>query len=609
MFVEDSSKSRGNASAHEAPAAPIPPPHFDATSTTILSTTRELIDASERLHETITRTVDPAAATFDNTVLPIIHEENKLLCERQLVELLASVSPSEDIRQVASTAKRLFAEFDARTSTRQDLYDLILAVSVRAESLDLESRRLLDRLLLDFGRKGLGASQKHQERLREIEKELSDIETNYLHHLQLAADLDIRVAKKELERVPQRFMSASTDDSCSDHDNVRINVGDRMQLLNLLSYLQSHKAREKIYRRYVSHHESNATLFERAIALRHEKARILGSATYNEWSMATRMEKNPQRIATFLHDLFTTVRPAKDSIVEQLRSMKKDDLRALGEPDDDCFYVWDRPYYTNRMMERTFAFDLDIVKEYFSLEHTASCMLGIFGHIFGLRFVSIEGLAGSDLPVDEDLFPTVWHEDVLLFAVWNSPNSDQEDAGFLGYLYMDLFRRPGKRSGFADLPICPVRTLFVIERVEPKELIVNRDSLVKMGHALSLQRRWCAISTSLRRLNHAFFSMRMWFFCSMSWVMGSMIWLRRLAMRASMALPRLPTSTKHLVRCWRTGAGSRMFCRTSQSITRAYALKIERSSSWIGTRRQLAESTRSTACLKLSSSNWQTASE
>jgi metallopeptidase MepB len=503
MFVRDSPKAEGNVSAHETPAAPIPPPHFDATSTTILSTTRELIDASERLHETIARTVDPAAATFDNTVLPIIHEENKLLYERQLVEFLASVSPSEDIRQVASTAKRLFTEFDVRTSTRQDLYDLILAVSSRAESLDLESRRLLDRLLSDFGRQGLGASQKHQQRLREIETELSDIETDYLHHLQPTADLDIQVAKKELEGVPQRFLSASRDAPGSDDDIVRINVGGRMQLLDLLSYVKSHKAREKIYREYVGHHQSNATLFERAMLLRHEKAQILGYATYTEWSMAARMEKDPHKIATFLQDLSTIIRPTKDSIVEQWRLMKKGDLKALGEPDDDCFYVWDRPYYTKRMMEHKFTFDSDTVKEYFPLEHTASCMLGIFGNLFRLRFVNIDGRPGLSPPADKKILPIVWHEDVSLFAVWDGPDGDQEDDGFLGYLYMDLYRRPGKRLGFADLPIRPVRIYFVIKRVNCKRLTITRDSFGKMDRAHSLQQDWCAILTSLRRVNRA----------------------------------------------------------------------------------------------------------
>ncbi|RYZ76719.1 MAG: hypothetical protein EOP06_31025, partial [Proteobacteria bacterium] len=123
-----------------------------------------------------------------------------------------------------------------------------------------------------------------------------------------------------------------------------------MQLLDLLSYVKSHKVREKIYREYVSHHQSNATLFDRTIILRHGKAQILGYVTYTEWSMATRMEKYPQKIVTFSQDLVTTVRSAKDPIVEQWRLMKKEDLEALGEPDDDCLYIWDRPYYSERMM-------------------------------------------------------------------------------------------------------------------------------------------------------------------------------------------------------------------------------------------------------------------
>ena len=349
---------------HESFAPPVPPPHLDETSTTILSTTSELIEASEKLHDTIVRTVDPTAAIFDNTVLPIIHAENLLLYERQRIEFLASVSPSEDIRRAARTAKRLFAEFDARTSTRRDLYDLLSAVNSREQNLEPESRHLLDKLLSEFSRQGLAATPEQRERLREMDTELSEIETEYLANLQLPEHFGIWISGKELEGVPQRFLSAAGDRNCSNDENVRLKVGGRMQLLDLLSHVKSHKLRERIYREYVGHHQSNATLLARAIILRHEKAQILGHSTYTEWAMATRMEKNPRKIATFLQDLFKTVQPARDQIVEQWRLMKKEDLRALGEPDDDCFYIWDRPYHTKRMMERTFAFDSDIVKGY-----------------------------------------------------------------------------------------------------------------------------------------------------------------------------------------------------------------------------------------------------
>ena len=454
-----------NASVHEALVPPVPPPCFDATATTILSTTHELIEANERLYSMIVQTVDPAAATFDNTILPVIHEENRLLCERQLTEFLASVSPFEGVRQAARTAKRQFAEFDARTSTRQDLYDLIFVVSSRAEGMDPESRRLIDRLLSDFSRQGLAATPEHRRRLHEIDAELNEVETEYLHNLQLPEHFDIRVAERELEGVPQRFRHAPRDEDDSNDGSVGLKLGGRMQLLDLLSYVRSHKARETIYREYASHHQPNVALFERAIMLRYEKARILGHTTYTEWLMATRMEKDPKCVVTFLKDLLTTIGPAKDSIVEQWRQMKKEDLETIGQPDDGNFYVWDRFYYTKRMMESAFAFNSDTVKEYFPLEHTVICMLGIFGHLFGLRFVNTDGIAHPCPQTDSEERATVWHEDVLLFAVWDHAGRDQEDADFLGYLYMDLYPRPGQIPEFADLPIHPVCTHRGIEQV------------------------------------------------------------------------------------------------------------------------------------------------
>jgi metallopeptidase MepB len=145
--------------------------------------------------------------------------------------------------------------------------------------------------------------------------------------------------------------------------------------------------------------------------------------------------------------------------------MKREDLEAIGEPEDDSFYVWDRFYYTKRMMDYTLAFDSETVKEYFPVEHTVSCMLGIFGHLFGLRFVNTDRIAHTCPQTDREEHATVWHEDVLLFAVWDRAGRKQKDADFLGYMYMDLYSRLGKRSGFSDLPIHPVFTHSVTEQL------------------------------------------------------------------------------------------------------------------------------------------------
>lgn len=225
---------------HEVLTPPVPPPYFDATPSSILSDTAELIKASEKLHDTIVQSIKPGAATFTNTILPMILEENKMLYERQLIEFYASVSPPADLRQAARSAKRLFAEFDARVSTRQDLYDLILAVSSKAENVDPESRRLMERLLLESKRHGLAIQPEHRERLHEVNKELERIESQYLEALQLPNDTGIWIGRKEFSGLPDRFHGEPRG------GGVRLKVGGRMQLIDLLAFVRGHKLRERI---------------------------------------------------------------------------------------------------------------------------------------------------------------------------------------------------------------------------------------------------------------------------------------------------------------------------------------------------------------------------
>lgn len=56
-------------------------------------------------------------------------------------------------------------------------------------------------------------------------------------------------------------------------------------------------------------------------------------------------------------------------------------------------------------------------------------MFAIFEEPFGLEIEKLDG--------------DVWHEDVEIFAVWDN---EEYGAAFLGYIYLDLYLRPGKYS-------------------------------------------------------------------------------------------------------------------------------------------------------------------
>lgn len=70
--------------------------------------------------------------------------------------------------------------------------------------------------------------------------------------------------------------------------------------------------------------------------------------------------------------------------------------------------------------EREYKVDSMKAAEWFPLDHSISCKLGIFERLFGLVFKEME-TSGE----------MVWHEVVKLFAVWNE---EAEGGEFRGYI-------------------------------------------------------------------------------------------------------------------------------------------------------------------------------
>lgn len=79
--------------------------------------------------------------------------------------------------------------------------------------------------------------------------------------------------------------------------------------------------------------------------------------------------------------------------------------------------------------------------------------MDLYAQLFGLRFVRIDGKDSDQMSPSGNGSDLVWHPDVELYAVWNDgyqPTDGQiEDDGFVGYLYLDLFYREGKKGSGA----------------------------------------------------------------------------------------------------------------------------------------------------------------
>ena len=85
----------------------------------------------------------------------------------------------------------------------------------------------------------------------------------------------------------------------------------------------------------------NVAVFKKAIALRYEKARLLGFKSHAEFQLATKMAKSPAKVYEFLTDLRQRLQPGGKEEIQVLRDLKTADLKEIGLKDDGKYYLWD----------------------------------------------------------------------------------------------------------------------------------------------------------------------------------------------------------------------------------------------------------------------------
>lgn len=153
------------------------------------------------------------------------------------------------------------------------------------------------------------------------------------------------------------------------------------------------------------------------------------------------MAKTPEAVMAFLEDLRVRASRHRPNAAAELLSLKQSETASHRQLDDEL-HVWDTSFYTRLLKEKQYSVDQLKTAEYFPLHPTVASMLQLFGKLFGFVFVDLTGEEErariSPTGKASDL---TWHEDVILYSVWNV---EDEGGDFVGYLYLDLHPRPGK---------------------------------------------------------------------------------------------------------------------------------------------------------------------
>lgn len=196
----------------------------------------------------------------------------------------------------------------------------------------------------------------------------------------------------------------------------------------------------------------NVPLFQEIIELRDEAARILGYENHASVKIEPKMAKTPANVNNFLGDLRTRLAAAGEKEINHVLEYKRKDYEERGLPFDGDLYMWDQAYYSRIMKEKEYQVDEQKIAEYFPVESTFAGMLKIFEQIFGFVFVELPAEERARLSPTGKAEDIVWHEDVLVYSVWDD---EAAGSGFCGYLYLDLHPRDNKYGHNANFNLEP----------------------------------------------------------------------------------------------------------------------------------------------------------
>ncbi|KAI2470981.1 Metalloprotease [Annulohypoxylon bovei var. microspora] len=434
---------------------PQAPPTFTGTKESIVNDANAICNTTRSLLDNLVANVPSDKASFASILTPIAEDEDQSQLSTRILGFYQYVSANEDLRNASTDAEGIMDGFSIECNMREDVYKLVDAAYQARKSkepdLDPESLRLLEKERKGYIQNGLGLPQGPQrDRFKEIKKRLSEIGIQFQKNLN-EENGGLWFTKEELDGVPDDVIDGLEKGTGENEGKVKLSFK-YPDLFPTLKFAKNPETRKKLFIANENKTNQNGPLFKEAILLRDEAARLLGYPNHAAFRIEDKMAKDPAVVNSFLSDLRTRLAPGGEKEKNHLLELKKKDEESRGLKPDGNYYLWDHRFYDRMLVEQEYNIDEVKIAEYFPLQSTVRGMLHIFEELFGLVFVELDTSERKRLSPTGKAEDITWHEDVIVFSVWDDSS---EGDGFVGYLYLDLHPRQGKYGHAANFNIQP----------------------------------------------------------------------------------------------------------------------------------------------------------
>ena len=349
----------------------------------------------------------------------------------ECMDFMQYVHPESTVREASVEASKKVSEFGNKWSMNVDVYNTIDKFHTQFKSeLEGEEQLYLQRTMEGYKHKGIHLDKDTRDKLAAISQKLDEMSINYGNNLNEVTD-HIFFTKEELDGVASDFIDTLEEKDGEykittqyDHINMIMPYCNVENTRKTLSKLFGLRGKEPF---------GNQNILKETLALRKEKAKLLGYSSYRDYVLShRRMASNAEQVDDFVTQLLDKMKSASKSDKDIIaKHFNKDDMES-----------WNLSYYTNLYKKEVLQYDQKLVQEYFPLETLLPNLLGTFEDIFSLHI--------KEVSVNPD---QSWHDSVKCYAVYD--NTSDNVCNLIGHFYVDLYPRDGKYGHAAAFTLKP----------------------------------------------------------------------------------------------------------------------------------------------------------
>ncbi|AVO37633.1 M3 family metallopeptidase [Pukyongiella litopenaei] len=403
-----------------APFAAISDADFDPALDRALAAHRAEIDAIAG---------DPAPADFDNTIGALEAAGRDLDRVLSVFSTVAGADSTPDREALQRAFSPKLAAHFSDISANKALFGRVDDLWQRRDTLGLddEQARVLMLTRRGFVRSGAALRGADETRMKDIKARLATLGTAFTQNL-LADERDwsMPLGPGDLDGLPDFVIAAARAAGEEKGAPGPVVTLSRSLIVPFLQFSARRDLRERAWRAWSARGANggdtdNRDIAAEILALREERAGLLGYDNFADYKLETEMAGSPEKVRDLLMAVWEPARARVEADAGVLTAMMQaDGVNGPLEP-------WDWHFYAEKRRRAEHDLDEAALKPYLQLDRIIEAAFACAQRLFGLKF--------APLP-DLDLY----HPDC---RAWEVTRDGQHVAVFIG----DYFARGSKRSG------------------------------------------------------------------------------------------------------------------------------------------------------------------